>query len=388
MASVLILQHRLLHYRQRLFNELRVRLRERGVDLQLLYGQSSNIDATREDVARLDWAIETRNSYWKVLNKTLLWQDIPKSAKNVDLVIAMQENKIISNYPLQIGAAWSSYLFAFWGHGRNMQSLRPKGWRERWKRLWISKVDWWFAYTSNTVRYLNEVGVPLDRITNLNNAIDGSGFQADLETITDAEICEERTRLGIGEGSAVALFCSSLYAEKRISFLIDSASAVRKRRPDFHLIVLGDGPDGPLLKQAADSLSWVHWMGMKTGKAKALYFRLATVQMFPGALGLHVLDSFVAAQPIVTLGSSLHGPEVGYLEDNINCRIVKSDAVSDFADQVVALFQDMELLSRLSERCRHDALRFTLEHMVQSFADGIVECLVRNNRMARPVLNT
>jgi glycosyltransferase involved in cell wall biosynthesis len=384
-ASVLILQHRLLHYREKLFDQLRLELRDRGIDLQVLYGQSSDHDATRKDVASLAWGLEAVNVYLKIFGNNLLWQKIPKSVNDFDLIIAMQENKIISNYPLQFRSMWANYLFAFWGHGRNMQSVQPNGWRERWKKFFISKVDWWFAYTADTVRYLDSVGVPVDRITNLNNAIDGAQFRADLAAISEVDVAAERVKLGIPEGVPVALFCSSLYKEKRISFLIESARAVRRLTPNFHLIVVGDGPDGPLLRDVADGLPWLHWVGMKTGRQKAVFFRLASLQMFPGALGLHVLDSFVAAQPIVTLASSLHGPEVGYLENNVNCRIVESNSAADYAAQVVTLFEDANLMRRLSERCRDDASRFTLEHMVQRFADGIVECLVRNNRMTRPV---
>jgi|CXWL01.1.fsa_nt_gi glycosyltransferase involved in cell wall biosynthesis len=385
MASVLILQHRLLHYREQLFNDLRNALKNRGVDLRVLYGQSSNLDALRHDATRLDWGINVVNVHWRVLGRDLLWQRIPRSVTEVDLIIAMQENKVLSNYPLQLRARWSKHLFAFWGHGRNMQSVRPRGLRELWKSLFVTRVDWWFAYTADTERYLRSVAMPAGKITTLNNAIDGARFRSDLSEVSDSELGAARARLGISVGASVALFCSSLYDEKRIAFLIESARAVRQATPSFHLIVVGDGPDAGMLEAAAGEEQWFHWVGARTGKEKALYFRLAALQMFPGALGLHILDAFIAGQPIVTLLSSLHGPEIAYLEDGVNGRIVESDSVSDYAAEVVRLFADPIALSRLAERCRLDASRYTLENMVQRFADGIVECLVRNNRMPAPV---
>ena len=49
MIKVAIVQYRLLHYRLRLFELLRARLSSAGIELQLIYGQATRTERSRND---------------------------------------------------------------------------------------------------------------------------------------------------------------------------------------------------------------------------------------------------------------------------------------------------------------------------------------------------
>ena len=182
--KVTILQHRLLHYRLTLFDRLRDELHKKGIDLSLVHGQASPSEQFRNDEGYLPWANIIRNRFQRVGGTDLCWQSLSKNVVDSDLIILMQENRLLSNYPLMIRRWRGGQRLAYWGHGMNFQSKAPNGIRERVKRKLVHQVDWWFAYTEATVKLLTSLGYPQERITCLNNAIDTNAFKKDILSVT------------------------------------------------------------------------------------------------------------------------------------------------------------------------------------------------------------
>jgi glycosyltransferase involved in cell wall biosynthesis len=377
---VVIFQYRLLHYRLVLFELLRRHLQDFGIELILVHGQASQRELARKDEGELPWAHRVANTFLSIGGKDILWQPLPAAARGADLYITMQENRILSNYPLLLKRRLGGPLVAYWGHGRNLQSTAPSGLRERWKRWIIGAVDWWFAYTDLTVSYLQECGFPLDRVTNLENAIDVQGFRRDLESVNEAECAVARERLGIPLGARIGLFCGSLYPEKRLDLLLSSADRIKAAVPEFHLVVIGDGPSAAEIKAAEAVYPWIHWVGVKKGHEKAVLFRMAHVQMNPGLVGLHVLDAFSAGLPMVTTSTAMHSPEIAYLRNGDNGVIVEGDMAERYADAITDLLTQEQKRAAMSDRCLQAAARYTVENMARRFADGIIQCLQVNGR--------
>ena len=238
MLRVVILQHRLLHYRVRLFELLRARLASLGIELLLVHGQASETERARRDEGVLDWAIQVRNRYFSVRGKDFLWQPASAKVRAADLIILLQESRILSNYRFQLFPLFRGPLIAFWGHGRNYQAKARSGFSELWKALWMRHVDWWFAYTSGSACFLKESGFQKEMITVLDNAIDVSSFSEDIASILPSEILIARRQLGIDARSEVAIYCGSIYFEKRIDTLLRAADILRESLVDFHLLVV------------------------------------------------------------------------------------------------------------------------------------------------------
>lgn len=374
MKKVVVLQHRLLHYRTNLFERLRSRCRATGIDLHLVHGQPTGREEKKSDVGSLPWADRVRNRYAAVGRRDVLWQPFPRHHKDADLVVVMQENRLLSNYPWLLFRGPGKPKVAYWGHGRNLQSSRPSGLLETWKRLLVGRVDWWFAYTDLTREILLLDGYPDSRISVLNNAIDNESFQRDLAAIPAATIARLRGEIAADEETRIGLFCGSLWADKRLDFMLAAADHIHKKLPGFRLIVIGDGPAASIIRDAAASRPWLKWVGARRGKEKAAYFSLADVIFNPGAVGLHVLDAFSAGIPMVTTSEARHGPEVAYLAHGENGLIVSGTA-ENYARAVLDLLADTDRYRQICERAREDATRFSLDDMVSRFVEGIVRCL-------------
>lgn len=373
-----MLQHRLLQYRVELFDQLRAACAGVGIELLLVHGAATKSEQARQDTGTLPWAIETQNLSLHMADTDMLWQPLPRVARGCDLVILMQESRLLSNYPWLFGLGPRVTRVAFWGHGRNLQSTSPRGWRERWKRWNLTKVDWWFAYTNLTRDVVLESGYPAERITVLNNAIDNTGFESDLAAVPDAMVAELRQSIGALPGSPVGLYCGSLYPEKRLDLLIDACEHVARKRPDFRLVVVGDGPSRDVIERASGK-PWIHWAGAQRGLEKAAWFRAAQLYLSPGAVGLHVLDSFVAGTPMITTADAMHGPEIVYLQDGVNGVVTRGSA-HEYAQAVLGLLDDRALLERLRTSALASAAQYTLDAMVDNFVGGIRSCLGRPRR--------
>ncbi len=374
MKSAVICQVRLTHYRTKFFDLLKVACEQRGIALQLVYGQPPARDLVRQDQGDLPWAQRVRNRFFKFGPWDIVWQPAPAVVDVADLVVITQENRIVSNYPLLFSRLWSRRKVAYWGHGVNFQSDAPSGLREKWKQMMLKRVDWWFAYTEMTVDILRRADYPAQRITCLNNAIDNEAFERDLASVTDAQLRAMRVELDVTEGAPVGLFCGSLYPDKKLDLLVTAGDQIHKVIPGFRLVVIGDGPSAKDIQSAAASRPWLKCVGVQKGRAKAVYFRVADLVLNPGLVGLHVLDSFCAGVPMITTAAARHSPEIAYLRNGVNGLVVNGGADA-YANAVIELLRDKDRLAALKQAALLDARSFTLDNMVNRFADGIERCL-------------
>jgi glycosyltransferase involved in cell wall biosynthesis len=211
------------------------------------------------------------------------------------------------------------------------------------------------------------------RITNLNNTIDTLGICHDRDSISKDEIELLKQELGIA-GKPVGAFIGSLYAEKRLDFLFDACRCVRQRLPGFQWLIIGDGEERPRIQEWAAAHDWVHWVGARKRRDKALYLGCADVVLNPGAVGLAILDSFVFGKPLVTTSCSNHGPEIAYLRHGEN-GLMTSNNVQEFALAISSLLSDPVALARMSQACVGSAGEYSIEKMASRFADGILKAL-------------
>ncbi len=362
---VVIVQRRLTHYRLPLFESLRAQLAARDIELRLLVGQATAAEASKRDGGSLPWAVSLPTYYFA--GGRLCWQAFGRQLEGADLLVVTQENKLINNHLLALGPR--RFRLAFWGHGANLQSDKPGGLREGFKRWTSNRVDWWFAYTQISADLVAAAGFARERITVLNNAVDTSALKRHRDELGVDERARLRAELGFAEGR-VGAFIGSLYADKRIDVLLAAADLIRSQLGDFHLLIIGDGPLAPQVQAWCASRPWARWVGARTGREKVAYLSTATVMLNPGLVGLGILDSFALGLPMLTTRSARHSPEIAYLRDGEN-GLMSDDGAPAYAQATVALLRDTAALSRVSAACLASGEEYTLDHMTGRFCAGI-----------------
>ena len=262
---------------------------------------------------------------------------------------------------------------AFWGHGRNLQSSNPDGVKEFWKRLWMKKADWWFAYTELTENILVKNGYPSNRITVVNNAVDTKELLEFSDEIQPGELMALKDNLRI-TGTRVGIFCGALYPEKKIEFLIKAAQKIKEGLKDFELIIIGAGPDAGIATKAAQECPWIYYVGPKFGREKVIYMKLGHVFLVPGLVGLGILDALAVGLPLFTTDCKLHSPEISYLQNSKNGYMTE-DSVESYASKIIEMLGDSAQLDSMKTNCKLDAEKYTVEEMVNRFASGLLSCL-------------
>lgn len=375
--QVLVVQRRLTHYRVPFFEILRADLRDAGLELRVACGAPTAQEATKRDEGVLPWATLLPTRYG--LGGRVCWQPFGHLAKEAAVTVITAENKLVCNLAEQFGSHGRRVML--WGHGGNLQGRRDSL-RERFKAKVSMRADWWLAYTALSRDLVQGLGFPADRITVLENAVDTTELGAQLAAVTPQLRAARRAELGLGEGP-VGIYIGSLYAEKRLDFLLDAARAMRAELPTFELLVVGGGPQQALVADAAAREPWIRFLGVQRGAEKALSLSLADIYLHPGAIGLAVQDAFVAGVPLVTTRLATHGPEIAYMDSGRNS-LVTADDLATYVQASVALLRNPQRHADMRAQCLLDAQRYTLQNMSRHFTEGVLGALAAPIRRGRP----
>jgi glycosyltransferase involved in cell wall biosynthesis len=376
-GRVVIFYKSIPQYRRRFYELLRERLATDGIGLELIYGQPAMEDTAKGDSVDLPWAIQAGSRSVRLAGRELIWQNGLTRLRPGDLVIVEQASKLLLNYVLFALHCCGFIRLAYWGHGRSTRSTPLTALGERAKAFMSRRMWWWFAYNERGARFVRSLGYPGQRITSVDNSIDTRALIAAASSVVPSALVELRSRLGL-RGDNVCVFVGGMYEDKRLPFLLSACELIRNRLPDFELVLVGDGPEGGLVREAAARHRWLHHVGPLFDDEKVPYVLLAKLMLMPGAVGLAVLDAFCLEVPLVTTDIPYHGPEIEYLVDGVNGVIVERDSDTDrYAAVVADLLVDDDARARLREGCRGSRERYSVERMAQRFADGVV-CAMRD----------
>lgn len=372
MPKVLIVQSEMKHYRLAFFEGLYKALQRDGIELTVAYSNSNALQAQRKDGADLlppaGKRVSSRWFFGRFIYQNV-WDEVRKS----DLVIVGSEVKFLINPLLLTMRGLGLKKVAFWGLGPNRHPDRSP--MSEWlKQHFFTWVDWYFAYTESIAEYLKIKGMPPDRITNVQNATDTAELRQLINDISENAVKEAKIALTGTDSSRIGLYCGFIGAIKEIPFLIKAARSVREKCPEFHLIIVGDGPDRVWLQNEIVNDPWIHYVGFKNHEQGALYYKMADVFLLAGTVGLAVVDSFAAGLPLIATRLDTHPPEISYVEDGVNGLLVAHDS-QVFADSILDVLFNRSLIERLRRGARESGNRYTMEAMIENYRIGIHKCL-------------
>jgi glycosyltransferase involved in cell wall biosynthesis len=372
--KVTILQRILPEYRLSLFKKINSELEKDEITFLLLYGQESEGSTPKTIATDYAWAKKYKNRYFKIGKFTIVMQlNILKLVKNSDLIIIEQANSLIANYIIFLLKPIYGYKIAYWGHGYNHQATNHNSLFERIKLHQAKQSDWWFTYTAGTTHYLISHGINENRITTLRNTIDTQQFLNDLEKIDEVNVNRFIKQFNLTK-DCTALYCGGFTKSKEIDFLLKSAVIIKRKLPNFTLLLLGDGPEIELVKSHESEYSWIFYLGSLYGKEKALVFKSSDCILAPGQVGLIAIDAIIAEKPIIVRDLTSHGPEIEYIYE-YKTGLCSSIDIDDYCKAVVSLLSDHDKASTFVENCKHSKKAFSIEHMASSFCSGIKMCL-------------
>jgi glycosyltransferase involved in cell wall biosynthesis len=161
---------------------------------------------------------------------------------------------------------------------------------------------------------------------------------------------------------------------KSLPLLLDAARLVKQAYPDFHLVLIGDGPDRKWLEAEIKEDTWIHYCGFKDHEGAAVYYKMADVFVIAGTVGLAVVDCFASGLPLVATQLTTHPPEISYVVSGYNGLLVPHTAAALSAG-VGQVLSDPSLLQTLAKGAAESGSKYTMDAMVSNYRAGVVQCL-------------
>ncbi len=369
--EVTIVQYCITHYRVNFYEELKRILRDKDINLRLLYSGPPT-DPKRGNLIKhlyddVPWGEKIPV---RVFPNRLRWQPYIKATSTSDLVIVEHAIKNIMSYHSFLLPMLDRSKLAFWGHGWDHQKHDISKGHEPFK-IWMGKqAHWYFAYTEKVRdRLVSEMGYNPDRITAVENAV-----TPPVSAVDDTYKEQLRAELNLDPDSRVAVFCGKIYGLKQIDLLLEAAHRIHQQVPKFRLIIAGAGEEEEKAVRSAREHDYISFVGPVRDEKKAAVFSLGHVVAMSGLVGLGVVDAFHFGLPPVAPDFPYHSPEFGYLDHEQNAIITENNSDS-YADGIIRLLMDEPLRLKLADACTQRASTLTVENMAQRFADGIENAL-------------
>lgn len=204
---------------------------------------------------------------------------------------------------------------------------------------WIKKVSVFVALTEFARKKFALAGLPASRIAVKPNFV-----------VDDASA-------GTGSGG-YALFVGRLSPEKGIETLLRAWSLLSAKRP---LVIIGEGPMAGRVKQAAEQISGIEWLGVREHSDVCEKMRKATFLILPSACyeGFPIVaaEAFSAGTPIVASNLGSMAEIVTHGETG---RVFNPGDAADLARQITEAFDHPDELAAMRTNVRREyELKYT-----------------------------
>ncbi|VAX22197.1 hypothetical protein MNBD_NITROSPINAE02-1488 [hydrothermal vent metagenome] len=378
MKRVCIIQRVMCDYRKKFYLLLHGKLLSENISLVVCAGLPWPGEGFVDVLGELGFGARSENI--KIAGKAYWQKGALGPAKNTDLIIFEQANSALINYYLLLKRKLGGKAkVAYWGHGWHFS--KNSGVRNSWKRFFANKTDWWFAYTELSAKNVEKTGFPRDKITVLNNAVDTTSMRNERKKVTATQLAALREEL-FGQDKlpnseyVFGVFSGRLVEDKMIPFLLESVELIHEKIPNFRMIIIGDGPEKNRVARFCEKNRWCAWLGrLPTMSERGIIIcSLGDIWIHPGAVGLAILDAFSFGIPLVTTDIGVHGPEIAYLEQDVNGMITDHTPLG-YATAVVDILNNKDRLENMRRAATRSSELYTVEAMAENYAEGIIKCL-------------
>ena len=147
----------------------------------------------------------------------------------------------------------------------------------------MSRAHHYFVYTNGGVDAAVRAGMDVNSITVVNNATDTKALLAACASVTHEQADKKREELGLT--GAAALYVGALDESKRLDLLLQAVQMVRRRVPNFKLVIAGDGPQRGWLESMVRGEDAFVIVGRASDSDKAVLSAICTFIAMPGRVG-------------------------------------------------------------------------------------------------------
>lgn len=370
---VVIQQPVLSKYRVPVFREL---ARRPGIDLLVAYGDEAGIANAPPDGFN---AVFVKLHDYHPAGQLIRYhaaQTLFCEREKADVVVLSWSTRYLSLLPGLLRARANKVPTVLWGHG---YSKAESGLRLRARTRVGNLADAMLFYNHTTAQqYIDAAAATPEHIFVALNTIDLAPIRAaaDAWRADPARLAAFRLEHAL-DAHPVILFVSRLYPENRTDLLVKAAAPLARTFPGLRVIIIGDGPDAPRLRELASTLGvadTVRFTGSIYGEDRlAPWFLSADVFCYPANIGLSLIHAFGYGVPTVTSDLvEAQNPEIEAFRDGVNGQFYREGDLDSLVETLDRVLADAALRRRLSagalDTVEHE---FSLRTMVDGMEGAI-----------------
>ena len=217
--------------------------------------------------------------------------------------------------------------FYWWSHG-TMGNQGKIG--QFMRKLFYRFSSGVFVYSVMGKDNLLEMGVKPTNIQVVNNSINKSEYgclSGNLSYKTPAD------------GTFSILFCGRITKGKKLEVLLQALAYMKQKYAlQLRCKIVGGGGYDFLQKMAdeLDILDIVDFVGEKYGEELFIYFQSANIFVYPGGIGLSLLQALSFGLPVITTDNiHLHGPEIELILPGKNGDFFQDGSYENLAERII-----------------------------------------------------
>jgi glycosyltransferase involved in cell wall biosynthesis len=192
---------------------------------------------------------------------------------------------------LAYGTAFRKPVWVWWGG--TLHTERQAGFIRRTLRAIVARwARHWISYGWTSTEYLRSIGVPEDRVLEIQNAVDERRFASPAKPAFQVE------------PRPVLLHVGQLIARKGVEPLFRAAAALQQEGLEFSLLLVGNGPEKENLQRLAAQLHLenVHFESALPPDQMPAVYRSADALIFPtleDVWGLVANEAMLSGLPVL-----------------------------------------------------------------------------------------
>lgn len=185
-----------------------------------------------------------------------------------------------------------------------------------------------------------------------------------------------KMKLGL-QGNKVILSVGRIAKEKNLFFLIDAFEAVIRNLSDVRLLIVGDGPLLPELKQYVSSKGvdkYVVFTGNVEYKNIPVLYKIADIFAIASTTEVNplvILEALAAHVPVVAVNAP---GATDTITDHYDGILVNEDIV-EFSDGIASLLEDTVLYKKLKRGSEETASRYSIKNISEDIINLYTDIL-------------
>ncbi len=193
-------------------------------------------------------------------------------------------------------------------------------------------------------------GIPREKVFTSPNTLDMKRIAEDVARVSELDLESVRSHYGLRHDHLV-LYVGRLVEGKKPQMLVHAAKIAAGNGKPFDVVMAGDGPLRLELEQliAGSGPSPVRLVGQLAIDDLAPFLKLADLVCVPGMTGLVIVHALAAGRAYVTCVSDDHGPEITYMHDGENGRMVSPATAEALATALTGLMAEPLTLERMGK---------------------------------------